>query len=415
MTARIPYGETSIDVKVPDLNFGGIVELSDQTYINDVCLYIRQALAKDAFERFLGAASRVLVVANDSYRSTPSSLAFDALQPYINDIPDLRVVIATGLHRKPTDEEIKHIVGEDFAKSHSKIVHSDAYDRSQFDTFGEWKNGSDILIHKLVSWAEKIIVIGSVEPHYFAGFTGGPKSFLPGLSHHSTIEANHALAVDTECQPAKLEGNPVAESIREAVSKIDCGKVYSIQFVNDSRRNVIGVFTGDLWNSFDMAVQCARGAYVLPVREKYNIVVAVNSYPLDRNLYQLQKSFENSRSIVEDGGSIIVVSACREGVGNDEFLAIADKYPEPEDILSAKQTSYSLGYHKLYRTALHTRKISILVKSELDDSVVRRVYLDPVHDIQQKIDQAIDKYGEKTGIVIIMDAGHIVPYVDRAA
>lgn len=415
MTTHIPYGETTIDVTVPDRNFGGIVELSDQTYINDVCSYIRQALVKDVFERFLGDVSRVLLVANDSYRSTPSSLAVDALQPYLKDIPDLRVVIATGLHRRPSDNEIKRILGEDFAKSHSEVVHSDAYDRSQFDTFGEWENGSEILIHKLVSWAERIIAIGSVEPHYFAGFTGGPKSFLPGLSHHSTIEANHALAVDSECQPAKLVGNPVAESIREAVSKVDCGKVYSIQFVNDSRQNVIGVFTGDLWDSFDKAVQCARDVYIRPIRKKHHVVVAVNCHPLDRNLYQLQKSFENSRSIVEDGGSIIVVSACTEGVGNDEFLAIADKYPEPKDILSAKQTTYNLGFHKLYRTALHVRKINILVKSELDDSVVRRVYLDPVHDIQQKIDQAIDKFGEKAGVIIIMDAGHIVPYVDRAA
>lgn len=415
MTTHIPYGETTIDVTVPDRNFGGIVELSDQTYINDVCSYIRQALVKDVFERFLGDVSRVLLVANDSYRSTPSSLAVDALKPYLRDIPDLQVVIATGLHRRPSDNEIKRILGDDFAKSHSEFVHSDAYDRSQFDTFGEWENGAEILIHKLVSWAERIIAIGSVEPHYFAGFTGGPKSFLPGLSHHSTIEANHALAVDSECQPAKLVGNPVAESIREAVSKVDCGKVYSIQFVNDSRQNVIGVFTGDLWDSFDKAVQCARDVYIRPIRKKHHVVVAVNCHPLDRNLYQLQKSFENSRSIVEDGGSIIVVSACREGVGNDEFLAIADKYPEPKDILSAKQTTYNLGFHKLYRTALHVRKINILVKSELDDSIVRRVYLDPVHDIQQKIDQAIDKFGEKAGVIIIMDAGHIVPYVDRAA
>jgi nickel-dependent lactate racemase len=415
MTTSIPYGETYIDVTVPDRNFGGIVELSDQTYIEDACLYIRQALVKDVFERFLGNASRVLLVANDSYRSTPSSLALDAVRPQLKDVPDLRVIIATGLHREPSEDEIKRILGENFAKFNSTVVHSDAYDRSQFETLGEWENGSEILIHELVSWAEKIIVIGSVEPHYFAGFTGGPKSFLPGLSHHSTIEANHALAVDTECQPAKLEGNPVAESIREAVSKIDCGKVYSIQFVNDSRQNVIGVFTGDLWGSFDKAVRCARNVYMRPVRKKYYVVVAVNCHPLDRNLYQLQKSFENSRSIVEDGGSIIVVSACREGVGNDEFVAIADKYPEPEDILSAKPATYSLGYHKLYRTALHTRKINILVKSELDDPVVRRVYLDPVHDVQQEIDQAIAKFGEKAGVIIIMDAGHVVPYVDRAA
>jgi nickel-dependent lactate racemase len=415
MTTNIPYGEASIDVTVPDRNFGGVIELSDQTYISDVCSSIRQALVKDAFERFLGNASRVLLVANDSYRSTPSSLAFDALQPYLRDIPDLRVVIATGLHRKPSDNEIKQILGEDLAKSHSRVAHSDAFDRSQFDSFGEWENGSEILIHKLVSWAEKIIVIGSVEPHYFAGFTGGPKSFLPGLSHHSTIQVNHALAIDTECQPAKLEGNPVAESIREAVSRLDYNNVYSIQFVNDSRQNVIGIFAGALWDSFDKAVQCAQDVYVRPVRKKHHVVVAVNCHPLDRNLYQLQKSFENSRSIVEDGGSIIVVSACREGVGNDEFIAIADKYPEPEDILSAKQNTHSLGYHKLYRTALHTRKIDIFVKSELSDRIVRRVYLDPVHDIQQKIDQAIAKFGEKAGVIIVMDAGHIVPYVDRAA
>jgi len=233
MTTTIPYGEASIDVTVPDRNFGGIVELSDQTYIGDVRSVIRHALIEDEFERFLGDASRVLLVANDSYRSTPSSLALDALQQYLKDIPDLRIVIATGLHRKPSDDEIMNIVGEDFAESHSKAIHSDAYDRSQFDTFGEWENGSEILIHKLVSWAEKIVVIGSVEPHYFAGFTGGPKSFLPGLAHYTTIEANHALGSRTQSASRRSSmGNPSSPSRYERQSaSLDCSKIYSIQFV----------------------------------------------------------------------------------------------------------------------------------------------------------------------------------------
>jgi nickel-dependent lactate racemase len=367
-------------------------------------------------EQFIGTSSRVLVVANDSYRSTPSSLAFSALNRYLEDIPELKVIIATGLHPRPTRDEMTIILGNDFRwASGSNLCHSDAYDRSQFDSIGAWSHGREILIHKLVGWAERIIVIGSVEPHYFAGFTGGPKSFVPGLSYHTTIEANHILAIDPSCQPAKIEGNPVAESIREAVCMLDCSKIYSIQFVTDPQRNVAGVFAGDLWESYHDAVRCATEVYVRPVQYKCHVVIAISGPPLDRNLYQLQKSFENSRSVVADGGSVIVVSPCKGGIGNDEFFALADEYPDPERILTISPQGYNLGFHKLYRTALHRQTINILVKSELDDAAVRKVYLEPEGDLQRRIDQEIAKFGDDARVIIVKDAGHVVPYVERAA
>jgi hypothetical protein len=110
-----------------------------------------------------------------------------------------------------------------------------------------------------------------------------------------------------------------------------------------------------------------------------------------------------------------VVSRCAEGVGNDEFFRLADRYPKPSDILSTSPDGFNLGFHKLYRTALHTTRVRILVKSDLDDATVRKVYLEPIDELQEVIDGEIEKVGKDTRVMFIKDAGIVVPYVDRAA
>ncbi|MBU1318908.1 MAG: nickel-dependent lactate racemase [candidate division Zixibacteria bacterium] len=415
MTIRIPYGDDKLEITVPDEHFGGLIEQKRQVAARNVSSLIKDSLAADRLGEFLGDSTRVLVVVNDSYRWTPSHLVLAELSQYLRKISDVRLIVATGLHRKPTDSEIDRILGDGCDISRSGIAYSDAYDADQFDCIGKWRSGKDVLVHKLFGWAEKVIVISSVEPHYFAGFSGGPKSFVPGLAHKSTIEANHSLAVSSDCQPCILEGNPFAESLREAVDLLDLSRVYAIQLVLNTHEDVVGVFTGDLWSSFGRAVDCARSVFVEKVDRQYPVVVAVNSPPLDRNLYQMQKVYENTKGLVMDGGSIIVVSKCQEGVGNDEFLNLAAKYPEPQDVLNAKVEGWSLGFHKLYRTALAKKRISIFAKTDVDPEIVRRVYLDPIDDLQSKINEELEKFGKESKVMFILDAGHVVPHVDRAA
>ncbi len=411
MNLTVPYGDGGIDLVIPDEHFGGTLQLKRSENQN-VSSVMDRRLNDAGFAGFIDGCQRLLLIVNDAYRSTPSYLVLDHIRFAMESVPEVRLIVATGLHRKPTEDEIAAILG-DFNLPRSEQFHSDAYDDSQFFEVGKFSTGEAILLHKLLDWSDRVIVIGSVEPHYFAGYTGGPKSFMPGLAHYSTIRANHGLAVSMDCRPCRLDGNPVAESIREAVEKIDMSATLSIQFVIDPHGGVIDVFVGDLWKTFEDAVELARSTFMVPVKEKYPVVIAICSPPLDRNLYQLQKSFENTRAITEDGGSIIAVSQCREGVGNDEFIRLAEQYPREEDILEA--TPENLGVHKLYRTAMHKKSVNIFLRSELDDEIVRKVFLEPVDDLQKAIDAEIEKRNRKCKIVFVRDAGHLVPYVDQAA
>jgi len=411
MNVTVPYGRGGIELMIPDEHFGGMLQLKHSDSL-DVSSVLDRRLIEAGISGFIDGCSRLLLVVNDAYRSTPSHIALDHIKDVIESIPEIRLVVATGLHRRPTGDEMDTILG-DFDLPQSARYCSDAYDDSQFIVAGKYGAGGEIRFHKLLDWADRIIVIGSVEPHYFAGYTGGPKSFMPGLAHSSTIRANHGLAVSIDCKPCRLDGNPVAESIREAVEKLDMSAILSVQFVIDPHGNVIDVFAGDLWRTFDDAVGVARTVYMQPVSETYQVVVAISSSPLDRNLYQLQKSFENSMTITEDGGTIITVSQCREGIGNDEFFKLAEKFPNEDDILA--MTPADIGIHKLYRTAFHKKRVSICLKSDLDDDAVRRVYLEPVDDLQKAIDAEVEKRKNNCKVIFVKDAGHLVPYVDRAA
>lgn len=415
MVIRMAYGNDELKVEIPDDRYGGVIEPAPYAIGDSSWEQMFELLNHSRLAEFLTGAERVLIVVNDSFRATPTHLALQALLPFLERVPEARVVIATGLHRAPADSEITEIVGRDFPRDRFEVLYSDAKDDEQFFQFGRWQDGTPIRLHKSLQWADKTIVIGSVEPHYFAGFTGGPKSFMPGLAHHTTIEANHRMAVSKSCVPGSLTNNPVAKSIRDAASFLRRSAIFSIQFVLDSSKKLVDSFVGDLWDSYERAVAAAVRVYMVPIERRYRLAVAVHSKPLDRNLYQLQKSYENASLAVEDGGTLVVVSACNEGIGNDAFFELATRYPTPESILKVSPTSYTLGYHKLYRTAQLQRRINIYLKSELQDDIVEKVYLRPARDVETIIKSELDKFGEDTKVMVINDAGHVVPYLQRAA
>jgi len=415
MLIRMTYGDGELKVNIPDDRYGGVIEPAPHSIGDSSWGNMFEILRHYRLAEFLTGSQRVLIVVNDSFRSTPSHLALRAILPFLGQVPEVKVIIATGLHRTPSEAEIFEIVGEKFPVDKFEVLWSNARDDDQFVEFGLWQDGSPIRLHRSLQWADKVIVVGSVEPHYFAGFTGGPKSFMPGLAHHTTIEANHRLAVSEACTPGSLVDNPVARSIRDAASFLRRSAVFSIQFVLDSSKRLIDSFVGDLWDSYERAVAAAVRVYMVPIKRRYRLAVAVHSKPLDRNLYQLQKSYENASLAVEDGGTLIVLSACNEGIGNDAFFELAKQYPTPESILKVKPAGYSLGYHKLYRTAQQQKRINIYLKSELQDDIVERVYLKPVHDVENVINSELERFGEDTKVVVINDAGHVVPYLQQAA
>jgi len=195
----------------------------------------------------------------------------------------------------------------------------------------------------------------------------------------------------------------------------DLSKVFSIQFVLNAKQKPAGVFTGELWGSFAEAIELARDIYVVPLERRYPIVVVVHSEPLDRNLYQLQKAFENTISSVENGGLLVVVSKCSEGIGNREFFELAGKYPDPEGILELECGVHPLGFHKLFRTAQHLKRVRIRLVSDLKAADVRAVYLEPAGDLNALLSEELARLGNEAKVLFINDAGYLVPDVGDSA
>ncbi|MBN2066211.1 MAG: nickel-dependent lactate racemase, partial [Candidatus Thermoplasmatota archaeon] len=292
----------------------------------------------------------------------------------------------------------------------------DARKKEDMTYLGKSKNGTEMYINRMVSDRKNILVIGSVEPHYFAGYTGGRKSFLPGVASYETIEMNHKLALeDTACSLA-LKGNPVHEDMVDAMHVLKDLNVFSIQTVLTRDHEIYAVTTGDLHTSFDAAIDYAKEVFCVPLTEKGNIVVTAAPYPMDIDLYQSQKALDNGKLALQQGGIIILVSKCRTGIGEDSFLELLGMADSPEGILGILGKQYKLGYHKAAKMAQIGTKAEMWAVTDLDDEIMKTAMLKPYSSIQGALDEAVKAIRSKGMIprVIIMPYGSLtIPLLCR--
>jgi nickel-dependent lactate racemase len=260
-------------------------------------------------------------------------------------------------------------------------------------------------------------VINSVEPHYFAGYTGGRKSFLPGVAGYETIEHNHSFALSKDSCALCLKGNPVNEDMIDSVKLIEKDvNVFSIQIVLTPERKLYKITTGNLHDSFNKAVEYANNLFCKPITKKGNIVITVASPPMDINLYQSQKALENGKLALQKNGVIILVSKCYNGVGPDEFLKLLSKSDKPETVLDTLKKEYKLGYHKSGKIAELASWADIYAVTDIKEELVKKAFIKPFKNIQDAIDAAvkkIEKNGEKIRIIFMPYGGLTVPFYQK--
>ena len=403
MILPIKYSGSVLDLELPDKNLIDEIVPASAEPIN-----LKTTLKQDRLpDNLLSGGLRILVIINDAFRSTPSYLILDEILPKIQENNEIRIIFATGLHECPTGNQKKALIGKHFERHKNSVFWSDSRDFGSFQSPGKWTDGGGIYLHRHFFWAEKVIIIGSVEPHYFAGFTGGIKSIAPGLCYYKTIEHNHQKAIDLRAQPGVTKGNPIWEELWQTAELIHADKVFSYQMVLDSDRKIIGLFSGNLYESYLKAVELCKKVYIRTIDKPCDLIIAEHSPPLDRNLYQVQKCFENTKDGVRDGGTLLMFSACNEGIGTRAFYDLAEKYPNSDLLLKHKINSYNLGIHKLYRTALLTKRVNLYLISNLAEDVVRRVYLKPVSNPSGFIKELLANNPDLQ-IIVVRDAGHTV-------
>ncbi|MCD4822947.1 MAG: nickel-dependent lactate racemase [Methanococcoides sp.] len=417
MNVKIPYGKDFVDI---DVTIPHEVLSPNEPEVGDESSIILEALSdpveKEPFEEFANNADKILVIVNDATRPTPTARVLEEVQDTLRSHPDVKFIVATGAHRGPTEDEFRFIFGNLYDEFKDSIYVHDARKDEDMEYLGVSSNGTEMYINKMVREAGNILVIGSVEPHYFAGYTGGRKAFLPGVAGFKTIEMNHKHALSNKAQSLALAGNPVAEDMTDAMAVLNDLNIFSIQTILTADHGLYAMAAGDLFKSFDAAVEKANEVFCTSATKKGNIVLTAAPYPMDIDLYQSQKALENGRLSLEDGGIIIMVSKCRDGVGEDTFLNLLSSSATCEDVMEKTSQCYKLGFHKAARMAQIGTMAKMWAVSDLDDEILLRAKLEPQESIQKAFDKAvatIKAEGKEPYAIILPQGSLTIPLMNE--
>lgn len=413
MKVDVKYGRDGVqETVIPDPNFIGTfypnnVEVGDPDEV--IGESIDHPIGYASMAEFLEGGEDVVFIVNDGTRPTPTAKVLDALSKRM-DLRSARYLIATGTHRDMTAEEYDLVFGSHYEELKDRIICHDARN-SECVNLGTSKNGTPMEVNKVAVDADRLVIITSVEPHYFAGYTGGRKSFLPGVASYRTVEANHKLAMSPDAQSLALEGNPVHEDMMDALEVVKGKRIFSIQMVLDRHQSIYKAASGDLNGAFAQAVEWANEVFVVPIPEKADVVISVAPYPMDVDLYQSQKALDNGKWALKEGGTIVMVSKCREGVGSDTFLRQLSTSKDPRQVLENIKSEYKLGYHKAAKMAEIATWATIGAVTDLDPAIIESANITPYPTVQAAVDEALAK-NPSARFMVLMDGSVTIPRLE---
>ncbi|MCD8138860.1 MAG: nickel-dependent lactate racemase [Planctomycetaceae bacterium] len=341
MKLSIPFDSGFLELDLPDRRIAGVVRsrLSELRSAHSQEEVVAAALAvpigSPPLADLAAGKRRVCVITSDHTRPVPSRLT---LPPLLAEIrrgspdADITIVIATGCHRAMTEAEMRERFGDDVYEGERFLVH-DCGDESAFVSIGTLPSGGDCLINRVIVDTDLLVAEGFIEPHFFAGYSGGRKAVLPGCANRATVLANHcAEFIDSPlARTGILDGNPIHADMLYAARAANLAFILNV--VLDSEKKVVAAFAGDMERAHragcDFFASYGEAAAV-----KARMVVTSNGgYPLDQNLYQAVKSMTAAEACAVDGGVIIVASACRDGHGGEEFSQAFSRIPTAEALL----------------------------------------------------------------------------------
>jgi nickel-dependent lactate racemase len=409
MRVNVAYGVEGQTVEVPDdatvIRPMELPGLADQQ--GAVREGLRRPLSGPSLAELARGAARVVVVFPDLTRPMPNRTV---LPPLLRELERCRIadgnitlLCATGTHRQATPGEMKELVGPEIVARYA-IVDHDAESAGHVGV-GE-VDGTPVLLQREYVEADLRIITGFVEPHFFAGFSGGPKAVCPGLAATETIlEAHHPRRIaDGGATFISRRGNPVQDFVRAAVALAP--PHLSIDVAINQARQVTAVFAGPLAPAHDAACAFVEASAVQRVAAPFDVVVSTNSgYPLDRNLYQAVKGMAAAERIVRQDGIIVMLAACRDGIpSGGAFAKVLAQAQTADDLIDADGgPELDRWQAQVLGRVLHRARVW-LYSDGLTDDVMSDALLVPVHDLTTVVDQALAACGG-TGKVAVLPEG----------
>ncbi len=407
MGIELPYGHKQLKIELQEEHKSLQTLQARRSDIDAVKLALLVPIDSPPLHELVHPGQRIVIVTSDITRPCPS----EQLLPPIMDelgragIPDEDVLVVFGLgsHRKQTEAEREHLVGGEMF-SRLRCIDSDPLDTV---LVGRTKRGTPVEVFTPVVQADVRIVLGNVEPHYFAGYSGGSKAIVPGTCSVNTIRANHALMIDPRALSGNIADNPVRDDIEEAATLV--GIDFMLNVVLDSAKQIIAAAAGNPVTAHRWACRVVDAVSMTLIQELADIViVGAGGYPKDINMYQAQKALDNAALAVKEGGQIIWVAECIEGLGNATFEQWMVG-STPGQILDRIQQDFVLGGHKAAAIARVLQRASILLVSQLSDDLVRSCSMEPYHELKEAYRAALQRSGPKPCVTIIPEGASVLP------
>ncbi|CAA9318625.1 MAG: Transcriptional regulator [uncultured Gemmatimonadetes bacterium] len=422
MNVSLAYGRGRIDVAVPD----DAVVICPRELPG---LADERAAFLDAVRRPIGAAplrslataeSTVAIAISDITRPTPSERLVPWILAELAHVPRGNFVIlnGTGSHRPNTRAELVTMLGAEVVDT-VRVVNHDAFAETGLTHLGDTSYGGEVWVSDEWLRADVRIVTGFVEPHFFAGFSGGPKGVVPALAGIRTIKHLHNAQMigDPRSTWARLEGNPVQGEIREAVAMAP--PHFLVNVAINSRRGITAVWAGHYLRAHEEACRFVATHAMRAVDRAFDVVLSSNSgYPLDQNVYQSVKGMSAAARIVKPGGAIVVAAECSDGLPeHGNYKQLLRMRATSEELLRAIEEP-GFEMHDQWQAqsqALVQRKAEVHLFSSLPPDTVRAAMLTPCADLEATLASLLRRYGPGARMAVLPEGPQTVPYVEAGA
>lgn len=421
MNLKLAYGKTGYIIELSDNYKVDIIEPQWVNSVKDQTLAVTEALRNPynskPLKNIAGTSDKVAILFSDITRATPYHIILPSILNELKNIPqeNISFFCANGTHRLATDQELIKILGESIVKNY-KIFQNDANNPELHRYVGTTASGNEVLINKKVLDCDVKILTGFIEPHFFAGFSGGGKSLIPGMASVKTIKYNHSIShlSQENVNWGITYGNPLWEEMIEAAEFVPGLFLLNITLNRD--KEITNVFAGNLRTAHKAGCQFVKDSAMAPVNQLYDIVITSNSgYPLDLNIYQTVKGMSAAAQIVKTGGSIIMAAECWDGIpSNSDYETILTSVSSVNDLMKFIKDNESTlkDTWQIYYQALIQQKADVYMYSDkLEDDVIKKALFTPCKDISTLTDELVCKIGPNARICILPEGPQTIPYL----
>lgn len=413
MLISIPYGRTHLSTRVPDSRVSGVLCSRLESYVPArgerelVEEALQNPIGSESLEKLAEGRKKIVLIASDHTRPVPSKVLIPPMLAAIrrgNPQADITILIATGCHRETTRAELIEKFGYEVVQKEHIRIHDCTRDGDMV-TIGTLPSGGVLRINQIAAEADLLVSEGFIEPHFFAGFSGGRKSVLPGIAARETVYWNHNADFigDPRARTGILEGNPIHEDMIYAARTAKLAFICNV--VINAKHQVVGAFAGDCEQAHLAGVEFLKGLCQSEKVLSDIVITSNNGHPLDQNIYQAVKGMTAGEATCKEGGVIIMVAACNDGHGGESFMRTMTQNGSAGEILAQIQSREKKDtVPDQWESQILARILSrfqVVLVSETDPALVRAMKMHPAWDLHQALETAEKLLGRQGTITVV--------------